>query len=100
PPRASTPARRFSDLARLLVAGRQPRGEEVVLQHRHPAVAGLQVEPAVLEVILVELAAVVAAVVPGGAIEAEGLGAGVAALDHRRLRSEEHTSELQSRENL
>src|SRR5690606_11836646 len=53
--------------------------------HRHPAITGLQVELAVLEVVLVELAAVVAAVIPGRAVEGERLGAGIAAFDHLRL---------------
>src|SRR5690606_10272625 len=68
-----------------LVAGGDPGTEEVVLQHRDPAVARLLVHAAVLEVVLVELATLVAAVIPGRAVEAEGLRAGVAALDHRRL---------------
>src|SRR5690606_9018952 len=48
------------------------------------AVAGLLVDGAVLQIVLAESLALVAAVVPGRAVEAEGLRPGVAALDLRR----------------
>src|SRR5690606_30875265 len=69
---------------RRLAALRDPGGEEMVLQHCHPAAADLLVDLAVLQVVLVELAPLVAAVIPGRAVEAERFGPGIATLDLRR----------------
>src|SRR5690606_34921521 len=65
--------------------GRDPGGEEVVLEHRDPAAGDLLVEGAVLgEILELALVELVRGAVPGGAVEAVRLGLGEAGLDHRR----------------
>src|SRR5690606_19752747 len=64
---------------------RNPGGQEVMLEDRDPATGAAPVDAAVFQVVLVELAALVATVVPGGAVEVDGPRNGHAALDQRRI---------------
>src|SRR3546814_16504898 len=74
-----------SDLPALVLVARDPRGEEMVLQHRDPAAGhGLVHRTVVDEVVELALLEFLRRGEPGRAMEAVGLGLGEAGLEIER----------------